>query len=185
MKIGCVLLASGLAERFGKNKLLENFEGEPLIIRAFNALPVESFSDIVVVTAYDEIEKLAHTHGFRAIRNKHPKAGVGSTIKLGVASMAGTDACMICVCDQPYMSKNTLQAMTETYTGGIMAVSFDGKRGNPVIFPRSLYGKLLAINDNQSGRSVIHQHPDMLTLFPAKTEKELKDVDYLHDIDAF
>ena len=32
--VGCVIMASGLARRFGSNKLLANFGGRPLLCRA-------------------------------------------------------------------------------------------------------------------------------------------------------
>ncbi|MDL2238448.1 nucleotidyltransferase family protein [Christensenellaceae bacterium OttesenSCG-928-K19] len=185
MKIGCVLLASGLSKRFGRNKLVEEFKGKALIERTFDALPVELFSDVVVATAYDEIEEMAYARGFRVVRNPHPETGIGGTVKLGVASMAGTDACMICVCDQPCISKETLQGMIEAYRGGIMAASFDGHRGNPVIFHHSLYAELLAIADSRSGKHVMEKHLDMLALFPVPDKRELKDIDYLHDIETF
>ena len=34
---GCVLMASGLSTRFGSNKLLAPFDGQPLLCRAFAA----------------------------------------------------------------------------------------------------------------------------------------------------
>ena len=34
-EIGCVIMASGLAKRFGSNKLLAEFDGKPLLCRAF------------------------------------------------------------------------------------------------------------------------------------------------------
>ena len=35
--IGCVIMASGLARRFGSNKLLADFGGRPMLCRALDA----------------------------------------------------------------------------------------------------------------------------------------------------
>lgn len=35
--VGCVIMASGRAVRFGSNKLLADFGGAPLIVRALDA----------------------------------------------------------------------------------------------------------------------------------------------------
>ena len=185
MNLGCVLLASGLARRFGRNKLLEEFGGKTLAERTLDAIPGDLFSKIVTVTAYDEIEAMARARGFCTLRNTQPQRGIGSTIKLGVALMEGTDACMICVCDQPYISENTLRRMIANYSGGIVAVAFGKQRGNPVLFPGDLYGELLAIEDGRSGSSVIERHGDMLTLFNTGSKRELMDVDFVDDIDRF
>ena len=55
MNIACIIMASGEGKRFGGNKLLSPFRGEPLyrrIIRTTSALP---FSDRLVVTRHMEI----------------------------------------------------------------------------------------------------------------------------------
>ena len=36
--VGCVIMASGLARRFGSNKLLADFEGRPLLCRALEVM---------------------------------------------------------------------------------------------------------------------------------------------------
>ena len=54
-EIGCVIMASGLAKRFGSNKLLAEFDGKPLLCRAFamtgvaprDRYPLDRGADIV------------------------------------------------------------------------------------------------------------------------------------------
>ena len=47
---GCVLMASGLSTRFGSNKLLAPFDGQPLLYRAFAATDTPQLSARIVVT---------------------------------------------------------------------------------------------------------------------------------------
>ena len=37
LPVGCVIMASGASRRFGSNKLLADFCGEPMLCRAFAA----------------------------------------------------------------------------------------------------------------------------------------------------
>ena len=37
LTVGCVIMASGLSRRFGANKLLADFCGQPMLCRAFAA----------------------------------------------------------------------------------------------------------------------------------------------------
>ena len=37
LPVGCVIMASGVSRRFGSNKLLADFCGEPMLCRAFAA----------------------------------------------------------------------------------------------------------------------------------------------------
>lgn len=182
MKIGCVLLASGSAERFGSNKLLTEFNGRTLIENTLAAVSADRFSRAVVVTAYDRVEALARAHGFAVVRNAHPEYGVGYTIRLGLKEIEGMDACLFCVCDQPYLSKQSVRDLLAAYTGGISALSYGAERGNPVIFPRELFGELLALGAGESGGAVIARHKDRLTLFEVKSPLELADVDTKEDL---
>lgn len=56
-KIGCVIMASGLGRRFGSNKLLADFGGEPMICRILDATE-GIFRRRVVVTRHEEIARL-------------------------------------------------------------------------------------------------------------------------------
>lgn len=52
--VGCVIMASGQARRFGSNKLLVDFHGEPMIMRILAATE-GLFACRVVVTRHQEI----------------------------------------------------------------------------------------------------------------------------------
>lgn len=182
MRIGCVLLASGLSERFGRNKLLEKVQGKPLVERAMDALPVELFCDVVVVTAYDEIHTLARAKGLRSIHNDSPQSGISHTIKLGTQEMTNMDACMFCVCDQPYLDPYTLFGFVSGYKEGIAALAYKRQRGNPVIFPQELYGELMSLGRGESGNRVIERHEELLSLHQVQNARELWDIDYASDI---
>ena len=61
-RFGCVIMASGLGRRFGGNKLLADFRGQPLITRAFAATD-GIFDRRVVVTRYPQVARLCHQRG--------------------------------------------------------------------------------------------------------------------------
>lgn len=181
MEIGCVLLASGLSERFGSNKLFTSFFGKTLIENTMDALSPELFSRAVVVTAYAEVARMATERGYDLVMNDAPEAGVRYTIKLGLEQMAGMDACLFCVCDQPYISGASVAAMLAGYSGGIAALSSGGQKGNPVIFPAELFAELQSLGEGESGSAVIARHKDMLRLYPVFSALELEDVDSAED----
>lgn len=67
MKISAVLLASGLARRYGSNKLLAEVDGEPLYQHAFQAVPPQLFHKAVVVSAYTPILEAAQRSGYATV----------------------------------------------------------------------------------------------------------------------
>lgn len=182
MKIGCVLLASGTSQRFCGNKLLVSFHGKTLAENTMDAIPAELFYRTVVVTCHEQVQSFAKQRNFTTVWNEHPESGIAYSIECGLTLMHDADACMFCVCDQPYLNKESILSLVKSYNGGIHALSADGQRGNPVVFPRSLFFELSHLKKGQSGADVIRAHEDQLTLVPATSALELFDIDTKEDM---
>ena len=179
MKIGCVVLAAGNGSRFGENKLLHKFGEETMISRAFAAVPVEKLDTGVVVTQYHEIEDLAKNNGFIPIRNEHPDWGQSYSVKLGLQGLIDYDAVLFQVSDQPYLQKESVAALIDFYQqhpDNIVALSYQGQRGNPCLFPSAYFDELMAMEGDHGGNVVIRKHEDALLLLEVPP-KELVDVD--------
>ena len=66
--------------------------------------------------------------------------------------------------------------------GRIAALGWQGRRGNPVVFPRRLFGELSALAGDIGGGAVVKRHPELLTLVEAGSARELADVDAPEDL---
>lgn len=172
-------MASGYAKRFGSNKLLADFCGEPLICHTFKAIPRTAFDNITVVTQYDEVKRLALEYGFDALINNTPDQGISSTVKLGTEHLYYCDAIMFAVGDQPFLTQQTIHKAVELYiknTDKIVAVSYNGKRGNPCIFPQKFFNELMQLSGDVGGSAVIKNHPESLLLTETDAN-QLLDID--------
>ena len=78
-EIGCVIMASGLAKRFGSNKLLAEFDGKPLLCRAF---AVTEGLHRVVVTRSTEVQTLCEECGIPVLHHALPFRS--DTVRLGL-----------------------------------------------------------------------------------------------------
>lgn len=185
LRLGAAIMASGTSSRFGSNKLLEKFEGRPLFEWVFDAIPADVFERVVVVTPYRRIAQRAARHGVTVVHNKDPEAGQANTVRLAMEHLSDLDGCMFCVCDQPYMSSASLRRMAEGFSGRreIRALSFDGRRGNPVLFGSQYYYELSTLEKNETGSAVIRRHMDALELIPAECATELMDIDSRREIE--
>ena len=179
LKIGCVLMAAGSARRFGTNKLMTSLDGRSLILRALETVPAELLDAVVVVTQYPEIMRLAGEFHFAAIHNPHPDDGISHTIHLGLTELRDCDGVLFLVSDQPMLTRHSTAKLVELWKqhpDRIAALSHNGVRGNPCLFPARFYPELMALTGDRGGSNVIRRHEEDLILLETQAQ-ELTDVD--------
>lgn len=185
MNIGLILMASGAGSRFGGNKLFADVNGRPLVDRAMDAYPPSLFHRAVVVSCYPALLVLAGAKGYRTILNQDSAEGISASIRLGMEEMDGTDGVIFAVCDQPWLTAESVQrviAAFEAQPHRITALSWQGRKGNPCLFPTAYYEELAALTGDRGGGAVIKAHPDALLLVEACHPQELRDVDTPGDL---
>lgn len=95
------------------------------------------------------------------------------------------DGVLFSVCDQPFLTTKSIIRLKDTFEeskDAICALSWGGKRGNPVLFPADLLGELAALTGDTGGGAVVKRHPERLVLVEALSPKELADVDRPEDL---
>ncbi len=180
MRIGAVLMASGAGRRFGSNKLLHPVEGVPMIRRALAAVPAELFRRVCVVSCYPEILAQGEACGCRGIFNPHAEQGQSASIRLGLSALLEMDGVLFAVCDQPWLRRSSVERLAADFAahpGCICALSWQGVRGSPVVFPRDLFPVLLSLTGDRGGSAVIRANGERLRLVEASEAQELRDVD--------
>lgn len=182
--LGGLLLAAGLGRRFGGNKLLHQVEGVSLIQRTFAAVPANLFTRGVLVSSYPEILKQGIQAGYHSIENPFPEQGQSLSVVLGLSALEDLDGVLFAVCDQPWLTRDSVEGLIQAFIkspDAIVALSHQGRRGNPVIFPRALFPALLSLEGDQGGRAVIQKNLHRLLLVEV-AEEELQDVDLVGDL---
>ena len=178
MKKGCILLAAGAGVRFGGNKLKAKFTDKTVIEYILASLPLGRFSRCVIIAADSQMLSLAEGYGVSGMINDNPGLGIARSIRMGLETLGPAQACMFCVSDQPFLTRQTISAMLAAFEPGtILSLACSGKRGNPVIFPSKLFGELMRLQPGESGKTVIERHPDLLRLYEISDPMELMDID--------
>ncbi len=176
----CVLLAAGLGSRFGGGKLKAEFRGEPLYMRAMDALPRELLVRTVVVSGSEEILSEARRRGFETVRNDRPAEGISRSIRLGLSAAEPCSGVLFLVGDQPLLTKDSVRHILRTAAECpekiIAPIRSDGELGNPCFFPAAFFPELRALEGDRGGRRVIRAHPEALRTVNLP-EEELTDTD--------
>lgn len=183
-RIGCVIMASGLGKRFGGNKLLADFGGTPLIVRALEATE-GVFARRIVVTRSEAVERLCLAAGVEAIRHTLPYRS--DTVRLGIQSMGEEIThCMFVPGDQPLLRRETVQALTLSAIGDethIFRTRCGGRAGAPVLFPKDLFRELAELPEGKGGGYLANRYPERVRYLEVAGEEELEDVDTVEDLE--
>ncbi len=183
-----IYLAAGLSSRYGSNKLLETVDGKPMYRHLLDILTVmkeeeSNRYEVIVVTAYDEIEEALRKLPVTCVRNKQQELGISHSIELGIRACGETsphDHFLFAVADQPYVQEDELFGFIHMYLRshkGIGCLSYDGIMGNPVIFQGKYIPELLALTGDTGGKAVVKAHPEEIFLYEADSGESLKDID--------
>ena len=181
-KIGCVIMASGMARRFGSNKLLHEFRGGPIIARILDTMERAPLAARVVVTRHPEIEAICRERGIPVLLHDLPEQS--DTVRLGVeyllAHCPGMTGCMFAASDQPCLRVESVAALCGAFEAAperIWRLAWQGTVGNPVLFPASTFAELLCLPVGKGGGAVVKKHPELVRTVEVLDERELTDVD--------
>ena len=180
-RIAVILEAAGNSSRFGSNKLLHIMEdGRPMSASILEAARSVDAYRKILVTQYDEVAAMAPD--FKVVMNDRPDLGISRSMQLGLKAAGYADAYMFCVCDQPGITKVTLERLIEAYkkgTAGIVSLAWQGRMCNPKIFSSRYREELMALSGDTGGRQIIASHADDILLVEAACEEEVRDIDSL------
>lgn len=184
--LGCVLMASGMGARFGGNKLLASFCGQPLIKRILAATDSDLFVKRIVVTRHAEVAELCRDAGIEAVLHDQPYRS--DTVRIGLERFGDNppDGCMFCPCDQPLLSTQTVEALARAFIADpdhIWRTAHQGAPGSPVVFPRRLFPALRSLPQGMGGAHVIRSCGEQVRLVQTSSIWELRDVDTPQDLE--
>ena len=189
MRLGIVLLAAGAGKRFGGNKLTAQVHGKPMYLWAMeNIEEMKTELPAVVVTGTPEIVSAAEAKGMIAIFNGQPELGISLSIRLGIEAVIQedrkVDGILFMVCDQPWLEKTTLVRLMSEFDGGVLALSYGERRGNPVIFSREYLKELSELSGDIGGRQGMARPRENVRFLEVNDEKELQDIDKREQIEV-
>lgn len=180
MRLGVILLAAGRSTRFGRNKLLAELDGRPMVCHALEAACALRAARTAVVTGCEEIAHLAAVCGCEVIANDAPQLGQAHSIRLGVRAMRDMDAVLLMVCDQPKLSAASLKRLVWGFAGagkGVACLKDSTHRGNPAIFAQRTFDELLALEGDRGAKGVLRAHESDLLVVETVSPDELADAD--------
>jgi len=145
---------------------------------------------VIVVVGADAEKVEAALAGLpvELVRNRAWREGMSTSLRTGIGALRPEIAAVLVVlADQPAVTSGLLQELVERYRAtqaAIVAPFYRGRRGNPVLFDRSLFPMLLAVRGDRGAREIIEQHAKQIERVACDDPAVVQDVDTLEDFEA-
>ena len=188
-QIAAIVLAGGLSRRAGSmNKLLLPLANAALIVHAVEAALGSLATPVIVVTGYDAT-RLREVLGNRDLiytHNADHLEGQASSIRRGLSALPQSiDGALICLGDMPQIQSQHLNALVDSFMPNAISVPiYAGRRGNPALFPASLFPQLNKLTGDIGGRELIATGSTPVIEVEVDSPAIFYDVDHADDLDV-
>ncbi|MCE5274385.1 MAG: nucleotidyltransferase family protein [Deltaproteobacteria bacterium] len=187
-RISGIVLAAGHASRIGMTKQLLEFRQTTLLGQVVTNARRSLLDEIIVVLGHDAavIQRRIDFEGVRVVVNRDYLQGQSTSLKTGLSHVSSrSNAAMFLLGDQPLVDESfidtLIRAFEESSQPLVMPV-FGGRRGNPVIIGRDLFGELAAgVQGDVGARVLFKRHVDSTHEVEVDSRCIHVDVDTLED----
>ncbi|MET8943503.1 nucleotidyltransferase family protein [Streptomyces sp. NPDC004542] len=185
-QIAGLLLAAGGGRRLGgRPKALLAHRGRPLVEHAAGVLRAAGCERVHVVlgAGADLVRERARLTGCVLVDNPAWETGMGSSLRAGLDSLAGTGAraALVSLVDQPGIGPEAVARVLAAYRDehSLVSAVYDGVRGHPVLLGAAHWAGIAATATGDRGaRAYLKENPGALTIV------ECGDVARPYDIDT-
>jgi molybdenum cofactor cytidylyltransferase len=184
-RIAAVVLAAGRSTRMGgPNKLLAEIAHRPLVRIAAEAALASRAKPVIVVAGHQrsEVEKVLAGLPVEVVHNPDFADGLGTSVRAGIAAVpAEVDGAIVLLGDMPQVDARLIDRLIGAFDpdrGALVVVpTFEGKRGNPVLWSRRFFPDLMTIDGDVGARHLIGHYGEAVAEVPVEGKAALVDVD--------
>jgi molybdenum cofactor cytidylyltransferase len=187
-RVAALVLAAGASRRMqGRNKLLCEIGGVTMIERAVRCAVESACSQVVVVTGWQAerveaaLQAVPAPKLVTAVRNPQYATGLSSSLRCGLAALPDTlDAALVQLADMPWIEAAHIDRLIDAFDPrrpAIVAPWRDGRRGQPVLWPKDFFPALGALSGDTGARGLLERYAGSVRTVPFDTEAIFQDVD--------
>jgi molybdenum cofactor cytidylyltransferase len=174
-----LILAAGRSRRFGRDKLLAELEGRPLLqhvlawVKDATARNLLQGGLAVIPADNPERENLLIKSGIEYLFNTTPELGVAESLRLGLGALAGrhpdAKAALILQGDQPRLRLEVLDQLLAAWRASTRPVARPRYRqepatpGHPVLLDRALWTRADELRGDAGFAPLLKTYPDLVT----------------------
>lgn len=176
----------------GVPKLLLPWGDTTVLGHTLHQLQQSAVDDTLLVSGHraEEIATIAETHRVEVVHNPaYAEGEMLSSLQVGLRHLPEeTAAVLVVLADQPLIGPQTINRLLAAYAegqGDLIAPTYQGIRGNPVLIGRPYFDELLALPQGDAPRTLLRRHRNHLHLVPVESEAILQDLDRPEDYERY
>ncbi|MET7726739.1 nucleotidyltransferase family protein [Streptomyces mirabilis] len=189
-QVAGLLLAAGGGRRLGgRPKALLEHRGRPLVEYAVGVLRAAGCTRVHVVLGAraDAVRERARLDGCVLVDNPEWESGMGSSLRAGLGSLAGTGAraALVSLVDQPGIGPRAVARVLAAHQDdtSLVSATYDGVRGHPVLFGAAHWaGVAASATGDRGARAYLKEHEAAITLVECGDVAEAYDIDTEDDL---
>lgn len=185
-RIAALILAAGQSSRMRPiNKLLAQMpSGQTMIEQTVDHVISSGVAPVLVITGHQDAELRGRLEK-KPVRFVHAPDyadGLAASLRAGIAALAGdVAAALICLGDMPLVSPAVLDHIVAAFDPAegrdIVIPTYDGQRGNPVLWGKRFFPELLSLTGDAGARQIMHRHMEFIVEVAVDSEAVLQDFD--------
>ena len=161
-----IVLAAGSSTRMGKNKLLFDLDGEPVVRRTVRQAVAAGLDPVIAVLGYEAELVQRELDGLgppcRIVVNSDFERGINSSLKTGIAAIPATCvATVVMLADMPLVTAEMIATLVGRYRSSdapLVISDYDGVNAPPMLYDRVLFEELRVMEGEGCGRQVVRRH---------------------------
>ena len=185
LRTALVVLGAGAGSRFvgPTHKLRAIVRGRTVLSWSIEAALRSEVGPLAVVSRDDSLADLIPV-GVTLLRNERWSEGIATSLQVAVqwAKGFGADALVVGLGDQPFVGAQSWRAVAGATQRPIAIATYGASRRNPVRLAASVWPLLPSAGD-EGARSLIREHPNMVSELPC--EGEPGDIDTVEDLQTW
>ncbi len=150
------------------NKLIAKVDDTPMVRIVAHAAVASRVDSVLVVTGHEResVESTLDGLEVTCIHNPDYANGLSTSLKAGIdALQKNIDRAIILLGDMPLIEASMIDRMlkaSDTTNGSIIIATSNGRRGNPVLWPRAFFDDLQTIEGDIGARQIIGRNLDRI-----------------------
>ncbi|MEE8663965.1 MAG: nucleotidyltransferase family protein [Acetobacter sp.] len=199
MTAAAIILAAGTSSRTAPfHKLLaQDREGCPMLLRTVREVMKSQAGQIIVILGPENTPETSElkalllpfrNHRFSIVHAPHEQRSLSASLRLGVfhATPLPVSCLLVVLADMPLVTAEIMNQMIEQHAlehADSVTPFCNGQKGNPVLWDRTLFPALMALNGDKGARDLLKRHdlqhrqidagPEVLTDFDTPDRLEL------------